>query len=211
MNYVRPVLGLAALLLATSAAEARDRWHLRFFNPWPDRYVEYDNGSDEEYAYYEGDDSEDVVVLNRRQRRINEADLWWLEDGARNRLENRQRLRQQAEPNIRKKLQKPKAVAAAPTVKGKKPVASAAKQKPVLSQKLQTASLAKTSAEPSPKAKTIGCTSGAAIVTSYGFGTVTPKACTGSTYAYNAQRGGKSYVIQLTAATGEITDVKKLN
>jgi hypothetical protein len=209
MNYFKPVLGIAAILLTTTAAEARDRWHWRSFNPWADRYVIYDNSDDEDPVYYEEDDSEDVIVLNRRQSRLDDADLWWLEDGARTRLEKRQRTRQQAEPIIRKK-QKSKLVVEAPKVKPKKPIVTAKAPKPA-PQKLQTASLTKTSAEPTPKTKTIGCTSGAAIVTGYGFAGVTPKACTGGTYAYNAQRGGKNYVIQLTAATGEITDVKKLN
>jgi hypothetical protein len=59
--------------------------------------------------------------------------------------------------------------------------------------------------------KTIGCTAGAAVITGYGFGEVKPKACTGAVYAYNATRAGKLYEIKLTAASGEITDVKKLN
>jgi hypothetical protein len=205
MNYFKPVLGLAAILLTTTAAEARDRWHWRSFNPWADRYVIYDNSDDEDPVYYEEDDSEDVIVLNRRQSRLDDADLWWLEDGARTRLEKRQRARQQAEPIIKKKQ-----AVATPKAKAKKPIVATKTAKPA-PQKLQTASLTKTSAEPTPKTKTIGCTSGAAIVTGYGFAGVTPKACTGATYAYNAQRGGNAYVIQLTAATGEITDVKKLN
>jgi hypothetical protein len=217
MNYWKSVLGIVVLAVMSTSADARDRWHLRQFNPWADEYVQYDSTDDEDVVYYEEDDTEDVIVLNRRQRRIDNEDVWWLDDGAQQRLEKRQKLRRQAEPLITKKrgVQKPAKAAPAPkkvaAVVVRPKVSAAPKTSKPASPKLQTASLAKTSAEPMPKPKTIGCSSGAAIVTGYGFAAVTPKACTGTTYAYNAQRAGKSYVIQLTAATGEITDVKKLN
>ena len=62
------------------------------------------------------------------------------------------------------------------------------------------------------KAKTasVSCAKGASIVTSYGFSAVTSKTCTGSTYTYGATRSGKNFEIQVSAANGELTAVKKL-
>lgn len=62
------------------------------------------------------------------------------------------------------------------------------------------------------KAKTaaVTCAKGANIVTSYGFSAVTSKTCTGGTYIYGATRSGKNFEIQVSAANGELTAVKKL-
>ena len=56
----------------------------------------------------------------------------------------------------------------------------------------------------------INCNKGAAIVSSYGFETVTNKTCDGKTYIYGAVRSGKNFEIQVSAANGELTSVKKL-
>lgn len=62
------------------------------------------------------------------------------------------------------------------------------------------------------KAKTaaVSCSKGASIVTSYGFSAVTSKTCSGGTYTYGATRSGKNFEIQVSAANGELTAVKKL-
>lgn len=260
MKIHLPLLGLAALMAVTSAAEARDRWQFKRYNPWADRYTYYDDNSGDDSAYYDEVDPDEVIILNRRQRAARiaaeiearreavrarriarreamrqnggEENLWWLEEEARQALEARRRGNADAEPVIRQKAAPnklasrtvtptpvPKPLLKAPVPKAKVPAstetASVAPVKPLgpvkpapATSKLETASI---SPPATPKGKTIGCTAGAAIVTGYGFGTVSPKACTGTTYSYSAQRGGKNYVIQLTAATGEITDVKKLN
>jgi hypothetical protein len=57
---------------------------------------------------------------------------------------------------------------------------------------------------------TIGCSKGAEIVSGYGFTSVKPRTCTGSSYSFAASRGASGYLIMLSAATGEITDVQKL-
>ena len=107
-------------------------------------------------------------------------------------------------------LKEPKAVA---TAKASTPkaalVASAAPvvAKPVIPKpaapKTQLASSA-------PAAGTIGCSKGAEIVSGYGFTSVKPKSCTGGSYSFDASRGASGYLIKLSAATGEITDVTKL-
>ena len=208
---------VATLSLSAVSAEARDRW--RSNNQWRDQPVYLDDQDEGDIAYYEEDDffdNEDVVIpLRRRERtqQMRDAEervddrLWWLEDNARVKLEKRQVGRKQgAKKNIARVevLAKPKTKAAV-----------VVKPKTITPPDLQTASLSNPVEITKPKAKTvvgktIGCTAGAAVVTGYGFAEVKPKACTGSIYTYTAARASKVYEIKLTAASGEITDVKKL-
>lgn len=96
-------------------------------------------------------------------------------------------------------------------LKAEPPLASAA-VKPVVPQtvapkvmppKAQVAAVA-------PAAGAIGCSKGAEIVSGYGFTSVKPKTCTGTTYSFSASRATNAYLIKVAAATGEITDVQKL-
>jgi hypothetical protein len=202
---------VATLSLSAVSAEARDRWRQRPFDPWADRpeYVYQDD--EEDVTYYEPDtfaDDDDVVIPLRhrsRAQQMRDAEiqiddrLWWLEDNARSKLEQRRK--------ARKTVAKKDVARVESVVEPKAPKAD----------QFKTASLGKPNMPAKPKAKTaatsktIGCTAGAAVVTGYGFGAVKPKTCTGNTYAYTAARAGKIYEIKLTAASGEITDVRKLN
>jgi hypothetical protein len=204
---------LSALAVTSVAAQAEQQWRKRKFVPYQDRVIYLYEDEDDGFVSYDDDDDDgDVIYLNRRQRMMREAEreveaeLWWLEDNARKKLENRNKARK----NIVKK-----------TAAKSKPAVAAKKAKSPTTE-LQTASLSKPTTVTKPKqvpvakpkataTKTIGCTAGAALVTGYGFGEVKPKACTGQTYAYTAARAGKSYEIKMTAASGEIIDVKKLN
>jgi hypothetical protein len=56
----------------------------------------------------------------------------------------------------------------------------------------------------------MSCSKATQIVSGYGFDSVTPQACAGKSYAFNAQRGGKAYVVRVDATSGELTEVKKL-
>jgi hypothetical protein len=58
--------------------------------------------------------------------------------------------------------------------------------------------------------KSISCTKGAGIVSGYGFTSITNKSCAGTTFVYGATRSGKNFDIEVSAATGELTAVKKL-
>ena len=58
-------------------------------------------------------------------------------------------------------------------------------------------------------AKFISCTKATGIVADYGFGDVKSTDCEGQSYAFNATRDGKPYVIKLSARTGELTEVVK--
>ena len=74
----------------------------------------------------------------------------------------------------------------------------------------QVASIETITDEAKAKTAAVSCAKGASIVTSYGFSTVTSKTCTGGTYTYGATRSGKNFEIQVSAANGELTAVKKL-
>ena len=214
MKYLALVTSSVLLTLSVTAAEAKHRWTYTTFAPWDDETViwEEDEG---DVVYYE----EDIEVEAERyyqQRRKNikraqEDDGWWIEDGARQKFEQRKTKRKA--PAVKNASAKPKAKVIAGTP-----------PKPVVKPKLQVANLDRPVVTQKPKLvapvapkvnkatdKTIGCTAGAAVVTGYGFAEVKPKACTGKTYAYTAARAGKTYEIQMTAASGEIVDVKKVN
>ena len=59
-------------------------------------------------------------------------------------------------------------------------------------------------------ATAISCDKAGEIVSGYGFANVTPATCTGQVFAFNATRSGNSYVIKLSSASGELTEVKKV-
>jgi hypothetical protein len=204
------LLGFAILASTAVSAQARDPFLDLFFPRWHDRGVYIPDDGEDDTVYYDENayDDEDVVIVKRRpraQHRVVEDDVWWMEDNARIRMEQR------------KKVRKPMRKAAVEQSKPRQKLKPARKT----DGDIQTASLSKPDVVVKPKAKpvapkpvagkTIGCTAGAAVVTGYGFGDVKPKACSGSTYAYTAARAGKSYEIKLTAASGEIVDVKKVN
>ncbi len=216
-------VGLAALVLVSLSAvsaQADHRWKYRDNAQWQDPSVYWEDENDD-VVYYEedvGDEAERYYQQERRNiRPRDEAEIWWLEDGARTKLEQRSHKRKTAAAPVVKK-------AAAKPVKPKQKVVAEKPVKAVVKPKLQVASLSSPTPVEKPKRntlvtpksdrltdKTIGCTAGAAVVTGYGFAGVKPKACTGKTYAYTAARAGKTYEIQLMASSGEIIDVKKLN
>ena len=61
-----------------------------------------------------------------------------------------------------------------------------------------------------PQRSAVSCSKGEAIVTGYGFGRVSPTSCEGKIFSYSALREGKRYEVRVSAATGEITEVRKL-
>lgn len=58
--------------------------------------------------------------------------------------------------------------------------------------------------------KGMTCDRAEQIVSGYGFTSVKPSSCSGEVFAFNAMRSGKSYVIKLSSASGELTEVKKV-
>ena len=80
---------------------------------------------------------------------------------------------------------------------------SAAKKKSAV----RTASIGEA---PPKSAAALSCDKATAIVSGYGFAAVKAEDCEGKVYAFNASRDGKAYAIKLNAASGELTEVKKL-
>lgn len=117
------------------------------------------------------------------------------------------------EPVPKKQVTKKKAASGAATKPKKATAASTA----------TTATATKTTAA-KPKDETAAAESGAAalpkgaltcakaesIVTGYGFTAVKAADCDGQVYAFNAIRDGKPYAIKLSAANGELTEVRKV-
>jgi hypothetical protein len=75
---------------------------------------------------------------------------------------------------------------------------------------------AKPQIETRPKAQTakkkatiISCAKAGEIVSGYGFKSVEQVSCKGQVYAFNATRDGKPFSVKLSAASGELTEVKK--
>ena len=77
---------------------------------------------------------------------------------------------------------------------------------------ITTASTSVATPKPVPvkKSGAVTCEKGAAIVSSFGFESVSTKSCDGGTLVYNANRGGKPFEINVSASSGELTAVKKL-
>ena len=185
---------MASTLLAPTAAEAGSRW--RFLNPGyyfydpPPRDFYADDYDDEEYyddderplAYYDPDDD-------------------YYEP------------RYEGEEPVYIAPKKKKTVKAAPAPKPvvKKSVASTEK-KAVTASVASVEKKAVTSAEKKTASAAPGmsCDKAGEIVSGYGFTSVKPTTCTGQVFAFNATRSGKAYVIKLSSASGELTEVKKV-
>lgn len=59
-------------------------------------------------------------------------------------------------------------------------------------------------------ASALPCDKATAIVSDYGFTGVKAETCKGKVYAFNATRDGKPFAIKVDSASGELTEVKKL-
>lgn len=81
---------------------------------------------------------------------------------------------------------------------------------PKLKKKPATAALA---APVKPKTETrsasVSCDKARSIITGYGFGNIETKSCAGDVYSFAAIRGGKSFSVKVSAASGELTEVKR--
>ena len=189
---------IASTLLVPTTAEAGSRW--RFLNPGyyfydpPPRDFYADEYGDEEYyeddepplAYYEPDD-------DYYEPRYYEGE----------------------EPvYIAPKKKKKKTAKAAPATKpvNKKSVASTEKKAVTSKSVASVEKKAVTSTEKKTATAATGmsCDKAEKIVSGYGFTSVKPTTCTGQVFAFNATRSGKAYVIKLSSASGELTEVKKV-
>ena len=96
-----------------------------------------------------------------------------------------------------RKVSKAKAPVSTPA---KKPLATASIAKPATTETATTASAG----------GPMTCGKASGIISGYGFSSVKPSDCTGEVFAFNATRDGKPFSIKLNAASGELTEVKKL-
>ena len=56
----------------------------------------------------------------------------------------------------------------------------------------------------------MSCDKAGNIISGYGFTSIKPQSCTGKVYVFNATRSGKNYLVKLSSASGELTEVKKI-
>ncbi|MFO1034069.1 MAG: hypothetical protein U1E15_08380 [Hyphomicrobiales bacterium] len=101
----------------------------------------------------------------------------------------------------------PLSLAAVDDEKSDLPTASTSAQaavpakKPLPSVPATTVKDSKVASLQSAGGSSIACSKGAEIVSGYGFTSVKPKTCTGTTFSFDAARGANAYVIKLAAAT----------
>jgi hypothetical protein len=186
---------IAGTIVTTSAAEAGSRWIPRFFQP--DYYTYYPRPLD---LYSSDFDDEEYYEDDERPLAYYDPDDDYYEP--RYRAED-------DEPVYIAPKKKKKIVKAVPVTKPvvKKSVATTEKKTVITTEKKAVASVEK---KPVPPTAGMSCDRAEKIVSSYGFTSVKPATCTGQVFAFNATRSGKAYVIKLSSASGELTEVKKV-
>ncbi len=188
---------IAGTIVTTSAAEAGSRWIPRFFQP--DYYTYYPRPLDLYSSDY-GDEEEDYYDDDERPMAYYDPDDDYYEPRYR---------AYDDEPVYIAPKKKKKTVKAVPVTKPvvKKSVAATEKKTVVTTEKKAVASVEK---KIIPATTGMSCDKAEKIVSSYGFTSVKPATCTGQVFAFNATRSGKAYVIKLSSASGELTEVKKV-
>ena len=88
----------------------------------------------------------------------------------------------------------------------KKPVA----KKPVAASK-PSSSVKPTTTAGAGASAGMSCDKASSIISGFGFAAVKPESCKGKVYAFNATRDGRNFAVKVDAASGELTEVKKLN
>jgi len=195
------IISLAALaaitgtLVTTSSAEAGSRWIPRFFQP--DYYTYYPRPLDLYSSDY-GD--EEYYDDDERPLAYYDPDDHYYEPQYR---------AEDDEPAQIAPKKKKKTVKAVPVTKPvvKKSVAATEKKTVITAEKKAVVSVEKKTV---PATTGMSCDKAEKIVSGYGFTSVKPTTCTGQVFAFNATRSGKAYVIKLSSASGELTEVKKV-
>jgi hypothetical protein len=193
----------ATTVLLPTAAEADSRW--RFLNPG---YYFYDPPPRDFYAYEYDDEDEDYYYDDdERPLAYYDPDEDYYEP----------RYRGEEPVYIAPKKKAKKTVKAVPVPKpvAKKSMAATQKKAVTSTETKSVASVEKKAVAPLEKktaaaASGMSCDKAGQIVAGYGFTSVKPATCTGQVFAFNATRSGKAYVIKLSSASGELTEVKKV-
>jgi hypothetical protein len=192
------VVALAAIagtLFMPGAAEAGSRWSLRFLQP--DYYTYYPRPRD---LYSHDFDDDEYYDDDGRPLTYYDPDDDYYEPEYRG---------EDDEPVYvpPKKKKKPVKSVSVPKPVVKKPVAATQKKAVVTAEKKPVETVEKKTA---PATGGMSCDKAEKIVSGYGFTSVKPTTCTGQIFAFNASRSGKAYVIKLSSASGELTEVKKV-
>jgi hypothetical protein len=152
---------------------------------WLPRFWFQDDEPERQSYYDQTDDEDDVIIVqpSRRQFSIYEEDLG--DD--------------YYDPKFQKPVRKP--------VVGKPKAVS----NPNSTKKVATGVAKSVTSKPVSAAKSgIGCDKGAAVVADYGFSAVKSKTCGSKILVYSAHRSGKPFEVSVSAASGEITEVRKI-
>jgi hypothetical protein len=124
---------------------------------------------------------------------------------------NRPRYYEGEEPVYIAPQKKKKTAKAAPGTKpATKKSAVSAKKKAVKTQSMASVEKKTVTEKKTATATGMSCDKAEKIVSGYGFTSVKPATCTGQVFAFNATRSGKAYVIKLSSASGELTEVQKI-
>ena len=185
---------LASTLLVPTAAEAGSRWRFLhpgyYFNDPPPRDFYAEDFGDEDYyederplAYYDPDDD---YYEPRYQPRYEGEEPVYI-------APKKKKTAKAVKPVEKKSVVSTKKKAATSSV-------ASVEKKAVTATEKKTASAA----------PGMSCDKAGQIVSGYGFTSVKPTTCTGQVFAFNATRSGKAYVIKLSSASGELTEVKKV-
>lgn len=102
----------------------------------------------------------------------------------------------------------------APVSKDQKIISTTGKKPVAATTKTATAQPAGETKPPEKKVASastaMSCDKAESIVSGFGFTAVKPESCKGKIYAFNATRDGKPFSVKLDPASGELTEVKKL-
>ena len=185
---------IAGTLVTSTAAEAGSRW--RFLNPG---YYFYEPHQRDFYA----DDYDDEEYYQDDERPLTYYDP---DDGY-----YEPRYRNEEPVYIAPKKKKTVKAVPAPKPVVKKSVASTEKRAVTSSMaSVEEKVVAPAEKKTASASQGMSCDKAGQIVSGYGFTSVKPTTCTGQVFAFNATRSGKAYVIKLSSASGELTEVKKV-
>jgi hypothetical protein len=178
--YVMALAATMGTLFLSGAAEAGSGWRLHFLHPYA--YTYYPRPLDLYSSNYDYGDDEDYYDDPPPVAYDDQQDNYY-------------------EPEYKGQDNEPAYI----VPKKKKTAKIVPVTKPLVSKSV--ALVEKTTA---PSATAMTCDKAGKIVSGYGFTSVQPTSCNGQVFAFNATRSGKAYVIKLSSASGELTEVKKV-
>jgi hypothetical protein len=196
---------VGASMIATPAEARRLFWWEAGGPPIVDDYGDYPDAQDAYVQDQFNQDEYDLYMEQRHKRRKIRFEDTYLDPQAGDQDYYVPRVK----PKKKKIVKQVLVTKPAPVYKTTPVVKKVTAERTPVAPASQTVSLDKRFKEPAVT-KTVDCTKGASIVSGFGFDAVTTKSCSGATYTYGATRSGKSFEVQVSSATGELTAVKKL-